>query len=791
MEGLNRVQEEACSYTEGPLLILAGAGSGKTRVLTHRIAYLINEKSVNPYNILAITFTNKAANEMRERVDRIVGFGSESIWVSTFHSMCVRILRRHYEVLGGNNNFTIYDTDDQKTVIKEVLKYLNFDPKQYPERAMLSEISKAKEEYLSPDQYERRQGSDFRGQNKAKIYREYQKRMKTNNALDFDDLIYKTIELFEHNPDILLMYQNRFKYIMVDEYQDTNRTQFLLVKMLASKYRNLCVVGDDDQSIYKFRGADISNILNFENEYPEAKVVKLEQNYRSTANILNAANGVIANNEGRKDKSLWTDKEDGEKLIYECFDNEYSEAESVVRRIIELMRRGEGLSDIAILYRTNNQSRILEEKLIMEGVPYKIVGGTNFYDRREIRDILGYLKTVNNRDDEIALRRIINVPRRGIGDTSVNKLVEYAVGNGIDLFTAMDMVNEIKGLERAAAKITAFTDLIYKLVDEYHEEGLTALFDKIMELTDFASLLKAEGTDEAKTRLENLTELRNKIVSYEEGAENPNLTELLEEIALVADTDTEVESDDRVSLMTLHSAKGLEFPYVFMVGMEERLFPSGMALDSDDPDALEEERRLCYVGITRAMKELRLSGASTRMINGSRNYSDVSRFIKEIPSNLIIRKADKAPSYMRKNSSYDSDDYSGYGSGYGSGNSYGGGYGSGSYGGGSSYGGGYGSSYGSGGYGGSSYSSGGSGSGKKSLKVEKPYSSVNMSSLKKGMPENTDIDYSVGDTVKHIKFGKGVVTQIDKMGSDYEVMVNFDRVGEKKMFASLAKLKKL
>ena len=624
MEGLNRVQEEACSYTEGPLLILAGAGSGKTRVLTHRIAYLIDEKSVNPYNILAITFTNKAANEMRERVDNIVGYGSESVWVSTFHSMCVRILRRHFEAIGGNNNFTIYDTDEQKTVIKEVLKYLNLDPKMYPERMMLSEISKAKEEYISPDRYEKQQGSDFRGLQKAKIYHEYQKRMKQNNALDFDDLIFKTIELFEHHPDILEQYQNRFRYIMVDEYQDTNRTQFLLVKMLAAKYKNLCVVGDDDQSIYKFRGADISNILNFEQEYPNAKVVKLEQNYRSTANILNAANGVIANNQGRKDKRLWTDQEDGEKVIYECFDNEYSEAESVIRRIVELKRQGKALSDMAVLYRTNNQSRVLEEKLIMEGVPYKLVGGTNFYDRKEIRDIVAYLKSVNNRDDEISLRRIINVPRRGIGDTTVGRLVEYSMANGIDLFSAMDMAETVPGVGRAAGKLKEFTDLIFSLSDIYREEGLTALFDAILEKTEYVALLKAEGTDEAKTRVENINELRNKVVSYEEGSETPSLTELLEEIALVADTDTGTETDDRVSLMTLHSAKGLEFPYVFMVGMEERLFPSGLSMDSDDPDALEEERRLCYVGITRAMKELRLSSASSRMINGSRNYTEIS-----------------------------------------------------------------------------------------------------------------------------------------------------------------------
>ncbi|SEG04403.1 DNA helicase-2 / ATP-dependent DNA helicase PcrA [Eubacterium ruminantium] len=788
MEGLNRVQEEACSYTEGPLLILAGAGSGKTRVLTHRIAYLIDEKSVNPYNILAITFTNKAANEMRDRVDRIVGYGAESVWVSTFHSMCVRILRRHYNAIGGNNNFTIYDTDEQKTVVKEVLKYLNLDPKMYPEKMMLSEISKAKEEYISPDRYERNQMGDFRGQQKARIYHEYQKRMKQNNALDFDDLIYKTIELFEHNPDILEQYQNRFRYIMVDEYQDTNRTQFLLVKMLAAKFRNLCVVGDDDQSIYKFRGADISNILNFEQEYPDAKVVKLEQNYRSTANILNAANGVIAHNEGRKDKRLWTDQGDGEKIVYECFDNEYAEAENVVRRIVQISRQGDNYSDMAVLYRTNNQSRVLEEKLIMEGIPYKIVGGTNFYDRKEIRDIVAYLKTINNRDDEIALRRIINVPRRGIGDTTVGRLVEYSMTNSVDLFTAMDMAESISGVGRAAAKLKDFTDLIYSLTDTYREEGLTALFDEILNKTEYVELLKAENTDESKARIENINELRNKIVSYEEGSEEPSLTELLEEIALVADTDTLDSSDDRVSLMTLHSAKGLEFPYVFMVGMEERLFPSGLSMDSDDPDALEEERRLCYVGITRAMKGLRLSSASSRMVNGSRNYTEVSRFIKEIPSNLMIKKAEKAPSYMKTQRSrdfFDSDYSDEYGSsGYGGRSSYG--SGSSDYGGRSSYG------SGDSGYGGrSSYGSGNSGyGGRSSYSSQKPYGGV-YSKKANSDSTATDIDYTIGDTVKHIKFGKGVVKEISKMGSDYVVLVDFERVGEKKMFASLAKLKKL
>ncbi len=742
MGTLNKEQMEACCYTDGPLLILAGAGSGKTRVITHRIAYLIDELSVNPFNILAITFTNKAAKEMRERVDALVGFGSESIWVSTFHSMCVRILRRHFDEIGGKNNFTIYDTSEQKTVMKEVLKLLNLDAKMYPEREMLNIISKAKEQYIGPDEFEKQNPANYRNQQIANIYREYQKRLKNNNALDFDDLIFKTIELFEHLPETLRIYQERFKYIMVDEYQDTNHTQFLLVKMLAARYRNLCVVGDDDQSIYKFRGANIYNILNFEEEYPDAKVVKLEQNYRSTANILNAANGVIANNEGRKDKRLWTDKEDGAKLQFTEYDNEYQEAESVVSDIASKKRIGVSLSDIAILYRTNNQSRILEEKLIYANIPYRLYGGTNFYQRKEIQDIISYLKVINNPADDIALRRIINEPRRGIGDTTVNKAQEFAISNDMNLYDALLMAEEIPGLQRAAAKIKIFTDLMDELRLMAGSNDLTELFDMILEKTGYKMNLEAENTDEARARLDNIEELRNKVVSYEEEAENPNLTELLEEIALVADATDDDGDGNQVTLMTLHSAKGLEFPYVYMVGMEEGLFPSSMATCSDDPDDLEEERRLCYVGITRAMKELNLSAATVRMLRGTKMYSKVSRFIDEIPANLIERKGNAILRQESTGSKYDAP---------------------------------------------------------FSIKKEKPYAGVykkpayTMSSpeISKGMPGDVAINYQVGDTVKHIKFGKGTVKEMVKGGKDYEVTVDFERVGEKKMFASLAKLKKL
>lgn len=757
MKGLNDKQSEACCYVDGPLLILAGAGSGKTRVITHRIAYLIDEIGVNPYNILAITFTNKAAKEMRERVDRIVDFGAESVWVSTFHSMCVRILRKHIECLGRGRDFTIYDTDEQKVVIKEVLKYLGLDPKLYPERAMIAAISKAKEGYMSPDDYERAHATSFRDQQIAKVYREYQKRLISNNALDFDDLIYQTIFLFETNPDVLAEYQERFKYIMVDEYQDTNHTQFILVKMLAAKYRNLCVVGDDDQSIYKFRGANIYNILNFEQEYTDAKVVKLEQNYRSTANILNAANAVIAHNEGRKDKTLWTNQDDGELVKFVKYNTGYDEASGIVAGIRKLSSKGTSLNDVAVLYRTNNQSRLIEEKLIYEGLPYKIYGGTNFYSRKEVKDMVCYLKLLVNCSDDTSVKRIINVPRRGIGDTTINKINDFAISEGVNFYDALLDIECVPGVARATEKIKAFTGMIEE-IRRMLEGGnfISEVYDEIISQTGYVDELNAEGTDEAKARIENINELKNKIVKYEEDAENPNLTELLEEIALVADVDEE-EDGDKVTLMTLHSAKGLEFPYVFIGGMEEGLFPSRLSLDSDDPDAVEEERRLCYVGITRAMKQLFLSAAASRMVNGTTNYSDISRFIKEIPSHYLESEGVFAGRSV--NSS------------------------------------------------GNNTVAGTSVVGKRKLNQSdygrnNPYTKTNSNpsanpgfgkTFPMGLASNSSAqnDYEVGDTVKHIKFGKGVVTSIVSAGIDAEVTVDFERVGEKKMFASLVKLKKI
>ena len=794
--GLNPEQEEACSYTEGPLLILAGAGSGKTRVITHRIAYLIEGKGVNPRNILAITFTNKAAEEMRERVDRMLTDGAKEIWVKTFHSMCVRILRRFYEKLGGKNNFNIYDTDDQKAIIKETLKHLGLDEKQYPIRGMISSISKAKEEFLSPEEYARNEAGSYRGRNVADIYAEYEKRLQKNNALDFDDLINKTIRLFMEHPDVLSIYQERFRYIMVDEYQDTNHAQFVLVKLLAAKYRNLCVVGDDDQSIYKFRGANIYNILNFEDEYPDAKVTRLEQNYRSTANILNAANAVIANNTGRKEKTLWTENEEGEKLSYTLYPNDREEARGIVTNLRMLRRKGLSNSDLAVLYRTNAQSRVIEEQLVREGVPYQMVGGTNFYARKEIRDMVGYLKCISNPADDQSLARIINVPRRGIGDSTVVKMREYADAHDMSLYDVVVEAKNLPDIGRSAGKVSAFAEMMQGFRRKAEENDLHGLYQEILQKTGYRSGLLAENTEEAKGRVENLDELGKKIADFELNHEDATLLTLLEEISLVADTDNEDETGDRLTLMTLHSAKGLEFPVVFMVGMEERLFPSGMAIDSDDPDAVEEERRLCYVGITRAQKKLFLSAARQRMLNGNYIYPGESRFIKEIPKYLLEKKGaghrdeyeeeifdvfrrkpasenrwrekknpgdQRNPSYQRNLSNP------------------------------------------------VSFADEGSGSTIRREPVEDEWRGTTFRP-KKAEPEKKGIedlfrngsigkvlsmsrgfqpDYQVGDQVRHIKFGKGVVTELIKGGNDYEVAVNFESCGEKRMFASLAKLRKV
>lgn len=780
MAGLNDMQEQACEHVDGPLLILAGAGSGKTRVITHRVAYLMEHEGVNPLNILAITFTNKAAREMRERVDLIVGDGADRVWVSTFHSLCVRILRRYADKIGYGKNFDIYDSDDQKSTVKSILKDFQIDPKRYPEKMFMAEISKAKEKYLSPDEFAKKNVADYAGTKAAEVYTEYQSRLKKNNAMDFDDLIYKTVELFEHNPDVLDTYQNRFRYIMVDEYQDTNHIQFLLVKMLARKYRNLCVVGDDDQSIYKFRGANITNILNFEKEYEDAKVIKLEQNYRSCGNILAAANAVIQHNAGRKDKALWTDKDAGEKISFEQCDSEYAEGDMVASRIKTLVRQGVDYRDIAILYRTNAQSRVLGEKMVYANIPYRVYGGTNFYARKEIKDVLAYLKVINNSTDNLYFRRVVNVPKRGIGEASLSKVELFADAYGLSMMDAAARADEIPGMAaKTSAKIRQFAELITSFRDMLADgESLDSVYDRILEDTGYESELIAEHTEEAMTRLENIDELRNKVVEFTEDNEEAGLSEFLEEIALVSDLDAMSEDDNQVKLMTLHSAKGLEFPYVFICGMEDRVFPSGMALNSDDPDALEEERRLCYVGITRAMKKLYLSAAKERMMHGNRVYSDVSRFIREIPPMLFEHEADMKNMAKRR----ESESVDRYNRGEGRRDAYG-----------SSYGDTY------AGYGGGRTAGAASG---RSYGQKNPYSSY-AKQQSYGQPSSQPLfgkafvvnsvgkpDYAVGDRVRHIKFGPGTVEALEKGDKDYEVTVNFDRCGVRKMFASFAKLKK-
>ncbi len=747
-ESLNPVQQEAVFHTEGPLLILAGAGSGKTRVLMHRIAYLIDECDVNPWNIMAITFTNKAAAEMRERVDQIVGFGSESVWVSTFHSTCVRILRRYIDRLGYDRNFSIYDQDDQKTVVKEVCKQMQIDTKVYKERSLLGAISSAKDEMITPEGYMAQAAGDYAKTRIAQVYAQYQKRLQANNALDFDDLLCKTVELFEKEPDVLSYYQERFRYIMVDEYQDTNTVQFRFISMLAAKYRNLCVVGDDDQSIYKFRGANIHNILDFEKFFPDAKVIKLEQNYRSTKHILDAANSVIRHNEGRKEKSLWTENEEGTKLSLKMYPNEYEEAVGIVREIMAGVSSHQGeYKDYAVLYRTNAQARVLEEKFVTANVPYRVVGGVNFYQRKEIKDMLAYLKTIDNGMDEVAIRRIINIPKRGIGLATLAKVAEYAGNMNIGFFEALKMAGGIPGIGRTASKIEGFVNMIevYRAKAEFME--LPALYDNILEESGYLAALEEEHTDEALTRIENLDELRNKIVAYEEENDEPTLSGLLEDVALVADVDSMDDSDNKVILMTLHSAKGLEFPYVYMSGMEDGLFPSYMSIVNDDPMEIEEERRLCYVGITRAKQKLTLCAAQSRMMHGSQQYNKISRFVKEIPAQLISGSMPK-PKFPAQDTQI----------------SFG------------RSGGGYQPATGRSGF-----------SGKQAGKnfSSNPYISKG-AKMEKVMP-----DYREGDTVKHIKFGTGQVMAIRDAGKDYEVTVDFPKFGVKKMFAGFAKLKKV
>ena len=633
LDALNEPQRQAVMATDGPLLILAGAGSGKTRVLTHRTAYLIEECGVNPYNIMAITFTNKAAGEMRERIDQMVGYGSESIWVCTFHSTCVRILRRYIDRLGFGTNFTIYDSDDQKTLMKDICKRLEIDTKMYKEKMFLSAISSAKDELIDPIEFETRAAGDYVKRKQAQVYREYQQALKQNNALDFDDLIMKTVELFKLDKEVLASYQDRFRYIMVDEYQDTNTAQFELIRLLALKYQNLCVVGDDDQSIYKFRGANIYNILNFEHHFPDATVIKLEQNYRSTQNILDAANAVIANNQGRKEKRLWTDNGAGDKITFEQLDTAAEEADFVARDIARRVRKGEyQYKDCAILYRTNAQSRLFEERFITANIPYKIFGGVNFYARKEVKDLLAYLKTIDNGQDDLAVRRIINIPKRGIGAASINKVALYAQEQEISFYDALCVAEQVPGLGKAAAKIRPFVLFIQSMKAKAKLLSVADLLQEVIETTGYVRELEAEGTDEAEARIENIDELISKAVDYAEGEEAPTLNGFLENVALVADIDSFDENSDYVVLMTLHSAKGLEFPNVYLAGLEDGLFPSYMSITSDNSQAeIEEERRLAYVGITRAKKNLTITSARVRMVRGQTQYGNCLLYTSPSP----------------------------------------------------------------------------------------------------------------------------------------------------------------
>jgi DNA helicase-2/ATP-dependent DNA helicase PcrA len=771
---LNKEQREAVLHLKGPLLILAGAGSGKTRVLTHRIAYMIEEKGVNPWNIMAITFTNKAAGEMRERIDKMVGFGSESIWVSTFHSSCVRILRRYIERIGFDNHFTIYDMDDQKSVMKDICKRLEIDTKIYKERNLLAAISSAKDEMISPKEFTLNAEGDFGLQKVAKVYTEYQNVLKGNNALDFDDLIIKTVELFLECPDVLESYQNRFSYIMVDEYQDTNTAQFEFIRLLAKRDKNLCVVGDDDQSIYKFRGANIRNILEFESNYPDAKVIKLEQNYRSTQNILDAANEVIKNNRGRKEKALWTNEGRGAPIHFCQFDHGGEEAEYIVEDIRHKTKAG-GINykDCAILYRTNAQSRLLEEQFVLSGIPYRVVGGVNFYARKEIKDLLAYLKTIHNGQDDLAVKRIINVPKRGIGTTTINRIQEYALSKGISFYESLCEADEILSIGKSVGKLKPFVTMIQAFRSKLDYLSLEELMNDIIETTNYVKELEMSDDEDAEDRISNIEEFMSKIVAFESNAEEPpTLGEFLEEISLVADIDNVEEKDDRVLLMTLHSAKGLEFSNVYLTGMEDGIFPSYMTIVSDDPTDMEEERRLCYVGITRAKKALTLTCAKQRMIRGETQYNPISRFIREIPGELL----DNLPP-SRKMSRQDMEELT-------------------------------------------IFSQSGRNSAPSSVRQKqaitsrpilsgKPASAENPASIfsrnsigtgkkaaavvqgkKTGLTMAETLDYGEGDRVSHMKFGQGTVMQIVKGGRDYEVTVQFDQGGIKKMFATFAKLKK-
>jgi len=747
LEGLNKQQKEAVLHTEGPLLILAGAGSGKTRVLTHRIAYLISEKNVHPGNILAITFTNKAAREMKERTEKLLGDMAEGIWVGTFHSVCLRILRRDIEKIGFNNNFVIFDTDDQQKLIKDCLKELNLNEKNFPPKMVLEIIGKAKDEMIEPETYSKINASDYRLGKVARIYELYQKKLKSNNAVDFDDIILHTIRLLLDNPPVLDYYHRKFKYILVDEYQDTNTAQYALISLLAQGSRNLCVVGDDDQCIYMWRGANIRNILDFEKEFNDCKIIKLEQNYRSTQNILEAANNVIRNNGGRKSKKLWTENAKGSKVQYFQAGNEHEEAMFVANEIKRLVERGDKkYRDVAVLYRMNAQSRVLEDIFMTEGIPYRIYGGLRFYDRKEIKDVIGYLRLIQNSSDDMALKRIINTPRRGIGDTTVDTAGRIASERGCSIFGIISISEEIPELQRASKRLQDFVSMInnFKILAE--TVSVPELIDEVIEKSGLLGELKQEGTEEANSRIENIKEFRTIALEFEEQSEERGLEAFLSQISLVSDIDNYEEESDCVSMMTLHSAKGLEFPVVFIPGMEEGIFPGYRSMSNESE--LEEERRLCYVGITRAQELLYLTNTKCRTLFGNTSYNRPSRFIDEIPDDLLDGKdmfgvEEPTAAYMPGMYSNNYNNFSNFNNSYSNYNNF------------------------------------------FSVSNYKP--KFQNTATGGGSLEQFD----VGDLVVHKKFGIGTITATEGEGENLKLEIKFKNAGMKRLMAAYANLTKV
>lgn len=723
---LNDMQKEAVCTTEGPLLVLAGAGSGKTTVLVNRIAYMMQNNGVSPYNILAITFTNKAANEMKTRIEAIIGSASEGMWISTFHSSCVRILRNCIDKIGFLKNFVIYDSDDTKTVIKDCLKELNLDDKIFSPKSVSAQLSKAKDELIGPGEYALKNANDYRLSKIAQVYSLYQEKLKRNNALDFDDLIFFTVKILKENEDVLKIYQNKFKYIMVDEYQDTSTAQYMLISLLAAGTRNICVVGDDDQSIYKFRGANIRNILDFEKEFDDAKIIKLEQNYRSTKNILNAANAVIKNNNERKSKTLWTGNDDGESISLFTGYNEREEASFIAEEIERAVANGERYSDFAILYRTNVQSRVIEDTFVRNIIPHKILSGLRFYDRKEIKDIIAYLRVVLNPDDDVSLMRIINEPKRGIGKTTMDKAAFLSGYHNKSLFKIISEPDKYPEIIRSSSKFISFTNLIHDLRKLSKTLELTKFIERVLYETGYATALELENTIESQTRLENIKEFISVAAEFEKNDDEASFETFLENVTLISGIDTYDESQDYVVMMTVHSAKGLEFPTVFLVGMEDGLFPSLKGTsEQDDMEDLEEERRLCYVAITRAKKKLYVSNAQMRTIFGQTTYQRPSRFIDEFDTKQVKKESKSAKAVAN-------DCFA---------------------------------------------------TAKQKVTAFKPVT------IDFQQQTDTN-DYAQGDIVYHNKFGRGIVLNAKKYGKDTLVEVAFDSVGTKQLMANFAKLKK-